>query len=99
MVTPRRYGRRWRGASGETRAAAAASPCAASPQIEVFDFLADPDDRAYREWWPGTHLHFHLLGGHPGHVGDRIYMDEDVGERRVRMTGVVRKAIPGKKLA
>ena len=65
---------------------------------EIFDFLAEPDDQSYQEWWPGTHLHLHLLERHEGHVGDVIYMDEYVGKRRVRMVGVVREAVPGKRL-
>lgn len=66
--------------------------------VEIFDFLADPNDRAYQRWWPGTHLQFHVLERHQGHVGDVIYMDEYVGTRRLRMRGIVLEAVPGKKL-
>jgi hypothetical protein len=31
---------------------------------EIFDFLANPIDEAYRRWWPGTHLQFHPLERH-----------------------------------
>lgn len=65
---------------------------------EIFDFLTDPNDLAYREWWPGVHLQLHLLERHVDHVGDVVYMDEYVGERRLRLRAVVREAIPGKKL-
>lgn len=28
---------------------------------EIFDFLANPNDQAYQQWWPGTHLQLHPL--------------------------------------
>ena len=65
---------------------------------EIFEFLANPSDEAYRDWWPGTHLRFHRLERHADHVGDVIYMDEYVGTRRVRMKGIVIEAVPGKRL-
>jgi hypothetical protein len=66
---------------------------------EIFDFLANPADRAYQQWWPGTHLQFHLLKRTAGHIGDVVYMDEYIGERRVRMKAVVVEAVRGRKLA
>ncbi|MCE3266857.1 MAG: hypothetical protein K0S15_1566 [Solirubrobacterales bacterium] len=65
---------------------------------EIFDFLADPSDRAYQQWWPGTHLQLHPLERHEGHIGDVIYMDEYVGRRRVRMTVIVIEAVRGERL-
>ena len=65
---------------------------------EIFEFLADPTDEAYRQWWPGVHLQLHPLERHPDHVGDVIYMDEYVGARRLRMKGVVIDALPGRRL-
>lgn len=65
---------------------------------EIFDFLANPNDQAYQQWWPGTHLQFHPLKRTEGHVGDVIYMDEYIGERRLRMTGVVVEAAPERRL-
>jgi hypothetical protein len=65
---------------------------------EIFDFLADPNDRAYRQWWPGTHLQLHLLKHTGDHIGDVVYMDEYIGDRRVRMEGVVVEAVPKRKL-
>jgi hypothetical protein len=65
---------------------------------EIFDFLADPNDQAYQQWWPGTHLQLHPLKRTEDHVGDVVYMDEYIGERRVRMRGVVTEAAPGHKL-
>jgi hypothetical protein len=65
---------------------------------EIFDFLADPNDQAYQQWWPGTHLQLHPLKRTEDHVGDVVYMDEYIGERRLRMRGVVAEAAPGHKL-
>ena len=67
--------------------------------MEIFDFLANPDDESYRAWWPGTHLQLHIRErGGDDHVGDVIYMDEYVGKRRLRMSAIVTEAVPGKKL-
>lgn len=65
---------------------------------EIFDFLVEPSDRAYQQWWPGVHHQLHLLERHEGQVGDVIYMDEHVGQRRLRLAAIVTEAIPGKKL-
>ena len=65
---------------------------------QIFDFLANPNDGAYQQWWPGTHLEFHPLKRSDDHVGDVIYMDEYIGERRVRMKGVVVEAVPEHRL-
>lgn len=62
---------------------------------EIFDFLVNPNDHAYQQWWPGTHLQLHTLKRSEDHVGDVIYMDEYIGDRRVRMKGVVVEATPG----
>lgn len=66
---------------------------------EIFDFLIEPSDEAYQRWWPGVHLHLHLLERAEGHVGDVVYMDEYIGKRRVRMSGIVIEAVRGQKLA
>jgi hypothetical protein len=65
---------------------------------QVYDFLLSATDREYQEWWPGIHLQFHTLKRCPNDVGNIVYMDEFIGSRRVKMTGVVVEAIPGKKL-
>ena len=59
---------------------------------KVFDFLLNATDDDYRRWWPGTHLRLHALERHENHIGDVFYMDEYIGERRVRMKGVVVEA-------
>jgi hypothetical protein len=65
---------------------------------EVLDFLLNCTDEQYRAWWPGTHLQLHARARFPGHIGNIYYMDEFVGEYRVRMTGVVCGFEPGRKL-
>jgi hypothetical protein len=65
----------------------------------ITDFLLNCSDERYRRWWPGTHLQFHTLApGDADHVGDVVFMDEYIGRRRVRLTGVVVQAVPGKRL-
>jgi hypothetical protein len=66
--------------------------------MEIFDFLSEPNDRAYQQWWPGTHLQLHPIEGRGDNVGDLIYMDEYIGTRRVRMTVIVLEAVRPKKL-
>ena len=65
---------------------------------EITEFLLHPTDDRYRAWWPGTHLHFHVVSASPGHVGDVVWMDEYVGGRRLRMAGVVDAVEPGRRI-
>jgi hypothetical protein len=65
---------------------------------QVTDFLLDCTDERYQAWWPGTHLRMHLLSRGRDHIGDVVLMDEYVGRRRLRMTGVVREAVPGRRI-
>ena len=71
-----------------------AGVCAA----DVFQFMLNSIDEQYQASWPGMHLQFHTLERHPGYVGNRIYMDEFVGRRRLRMTGVVSEAVANKRI-
>lgn len=64
----------------------------------LYNFMINPTDAAYQNWWPGTHLEFHNLRSVPGHIGNLIYMDEYVGQRRLRMAAVVTEAEPGRKI-
>jgi hypothetical protein len=50
----------------------------------VIDFMLTATDERYRAWWPGTHFRMHALNGVQG-VGQRICMDELVGERHLRL--------------
>ena len=64
---------------------------------DVTDFLLDCTDECYQPWWPGTHLRMHLITRGRDHIGDLVLMDEYVGRRRLRLTGVVRGAVPGRR--
>jgi hypothetical protein len=66
--------------------------------LAIYDFLINPTDRSYQQWWPGTHLEFHRLKQTPNHVGDVIYMNEFVGRHHLKMGGIVLEAEPGKKI-
>jgi hypothetical protein len=66
--------------------------------MEIFNFLINPSDCEYQRWWPGTHIKLHTLKHSPKNVGNIVYMDEFIGEHRVRMTGIVTEAEPGKKI-
>jgi predicted secreted protein len=65
---------------------------------QITDFLLDCADERYQQWWPGIHRRFHPLVLGQNHVGDEVLMDEYVGGRRIRMTGVVLEAIPGEQV-
>ena len=65
---------------------------------QIFEVFANPTDGAYRRWWPGTHVQFHILERHADHIGDVILMDEYIGTRRLRMRAIVVEALPGKRL-
>jgi len=65
---------------------------------EITDFLSTCDDEAYQRWWPGTHFHFHTVKGRPGSVGSVVFMDELVGNRRVKVTCELVHLVPGRKL-
>ena len=63
---------------------------------KVSDFLLHCTDRAYQNWWPGTHLVWHTKRQSPDHIGNVIFFDEYVGNRRLKMDAVVTQCIPGK---
>lgn len=54
----------------------------------VIDFMLHPTDNLYQDWWPGTHFSMHALNDCSG-IGQVVYMDELVGDRRIRMRCVV----------
>ena len=48
---------------------------------QFYDFMINPSDDRYSEWWPGEHLQFHIVkNGDENHLGDILYMDEYLGE-------------------
>jgi hypothetical protein len=65
---------------------------------EVLDFLLNVTDKEYQAWWPGTHLEMHALSRRSGDIGSIYYMDEFVGDYRLRMTAVVCALEPGKRI-
>jgi hypothetical protein len=65
---------------------------------EITDFLLDCTDERYQQWWPGIHLRLHAVTRGRDHVGDVVFMDEYVGKRRIRMTGVVIETTPGERI-
>jgi hypothetical protein len=65
---------------------------------DIWDFLLTCTDEEYQRWWPGTHLQLHMVRPGTNHIGDVMYMDEYIGKRRLRMTGIVAEAVPGKKI-
>lgn len=65
---------------------------------ELCDFLLNPTDRAYQQWWPETHLAFHTLKQVPNAIGNIVYMDEFVGKRRIKMQGIVMEVMPGRRI-
>lgn len=60
----------------------------------VIDFFLHPSDDLYRRWWPGTHFSMHKLNDSTG-LRQVVYMDELVGDRRVRSACVVTELGPG----
>ena len=56
---------------------------------QLVDFFLHCDDADYQRWWPGTHLRLHTVTSREGGVGNVVYMDEWVAERRLRAKGVV----------
>ena len=66
---------------------------------QFYDFMINPDDRRYSEWWPGEHIQYHLIKrGDENHLDDEVYFDECLGgKRRVSFFAVVKDvARPGR---
>ncbi len=61
---------------------------------QITDFLLRCEDGDYQRWWPGTHLHLHRTERGPGDAGKVVYMDEWIGNRRLRMSGVLTEVGP-----
>ncbi|MCL2353419.1 MAG: hypothetical protein FWC69_02175 [Defluviitaleaceae bacterium] len=58
---------------------------------QFYDFMINPTDKTYSEWWPGEHLQFHIVKpGDENHLGDIVFVDEYLGKkRRLTFYGVV----------
>jgi len=50
---------------------------------QFYDFMINPSDQQYSEWWPEEHLQFHIVKhGDENHLGDVVFMDEYLGKNR-----------------
>jgi hypothetical protein len=50
---------------------------------QFYDFMINPCDKRYSEWWQGEHLQFHIVKcGEKNHLGDVVFMDEYIGKNR-----------------
>jgi hypothetical protein len=56
------------------------------------------NDELYQRWWPGTHLSFHTITKSPNNVGNVVFMDEFVGDRRVATKATVREIVDGRRI-
>ena len=67
---------------------------------QFYDFMINPCDQRYSEWWPGEHLQFHIVKqGNENHLDDIVFMDEYLGKnRRLTFYAVVITASPSHKI-
>ena len=51
---------------------------------QFYDFMINPCNEHYRNWWKGEHLQFYIVkhGNNRNHLGDIVFMDEYLGENR-----------------
>ena len=50
---------------------------------QFYNFMINPDSQRYSEWWPEEHLEFRIVKrGNENHLGDEVYYDEYLGEKR-----------------
>jgi len=61
---------------------------------QFYDFVINPTDEAYREWWPEEHFRFHITKrGKENHVDDKVFFDEKIGpNHRLRFHAFVLSA-------
>ena len=44
---------------------------------QFYDFMINPTNERYSQWWQGEHLQFHIVKhGGDDHCGDVVFMDE-----------------------
>jgi hypothetical protein len=65
---------------------------------EITGFLLNCTDELYQRWWPGTHLSFHTISRFPSNVGNVVFMDEFIGDRRVITKAVVKEVLDGRRI-
>lgn len=66
--------------------------------FRIYQFFLRSGDASREAWWPKTHLRLHMIKQVPGEIGSVVYMDELVGERRLRTRAVIVEAVPGRRL-
>jgi len=50
---------------------------------QFYNFMINPCDERYSDWWQGEHLQFHIVKhGDESHLGDIVFMDENLGKNR-----------------
>jgi len=61
---------------------------------QIYDFMINPNDKSYSEWWQGEHLRFNIVKrGNSKHLHDVVYFDEYLGKRhRLTFYALVVKA-------
>jgi hypothetical protein len=65
---------------------------------DILKFMLHCTDTDYQKWWPGTHFAFHTKKRTPNNIGNQVYFDELVGERRLKFDGIVTTVISGKRI-
>jgi hypothetical protein len=61
-------------------------------------FCRPAPTKPFRGWWPGTHFHLHTVKGTPGDIGSVVFMDELIGDRRIKVTCELVELVPGRTL-
>lgn len=61
---------------------------------ELYDFMLTCDDKAYNEWWPGTHLRWTITKKCPGGIGNIIYSEQILGGHLDIGGSIIRKLVP-----
>ncbi|MDR0298889.1 MAG: SRPBCC domain-containing protein [Streptococcaceae bacterium] len=58
---------------------------------DFFDFMTNPNDHAYRAWWPERHHEFHVTkAGEVSHLGDEVWTFENVDDKhQLKILGVI----------
>lgn len=64
----------------------------------LFEFLLNATDREFQTWWPGVHLRYQTLKRFPNYIGNVMYLDQYIGDYRVKATEVIVEAVPYKKI-
>lgn len=66
--------------------------------FRVYRFFLQPGGAGRQPGWSKTRLKLHMIKHVPGDIGSVVYVDEDIGGRRVRAKAVIVEAVPGRRL-